>query len=445
MSRVAQRGTSVGDRSRAVSEPDAEPDVECDMVLQQSRERGSTMRFASVSHGDSLHLSADRLSAHHVSSAEEAMYGVVLSERPLEETADGFYFELSIDAIQEDKTGGLAIGVTATRPADMALLLPGLPEAAVEVPSCWCIGFYGVAFSSEHGDFTDVPWDPQLLSLGDRVGLHLTANGTMSIMQNGQVVARSPDEVPIDCPLYAVVDLFGNTAGVSIIPDATAASPSWEPAVASYSPRPRSNGSSISRPRIISGSRRGVGRAPMSFHVPSCATDRRNSIVTGFKPDRPVPPRPSVRRASVQIPIATSQPASRISHGYLNVPVASTRSRSTTRTFFEDAPHDVEEYSTRRQEPVIPAVSSLERSRPSTDKRGKSEHKKTHETRRKENKENREEQQEKCSICLEQLRKHRTPNGSVRCLPCCHVFHNRCIDRWLLHNSTCPMCRSDIS
>ncbi|XP_042483321.1 E3 ubiquitin-protein ligase RNF6-like [Macadamia integrifolia] len=51
-----------------------------------------------------------------------------------------------------------------------------------------------------------------------------------------------------------------------------------------------------------------------------------------------------------------------------------------------------------------------------------------------------------CAVCLDELRKA----DKVRELRnCCHVFHKRCIDRWLNHNidphhSTCPVCRTPI-
>ncbi|VDK48998.1 unnamed protein product [Gongylonema pulchrum] len=32
----------------------------------------------------------------------------------------------------------------------------------------------------------------------------------------------------------------------------------------------------------------------------------------------------------------------------------------------------------------------------------------------------------------------------VRALRCAHVFHIACIDRWLLYNKKCPVCRVDL-
>eukprot|EP00842_Homolaphlyctis_polyrhiza_P000803 jgi/Hompol1/1723/HPOL_004795-RA len=46
-----------------------------------------------------------------------------------------------------------------------------------------------------------------------------------------------------------------------------------------------------------------------------------------------------------------------------------------------------------------------------------------------------------CAICLDDF----VAGVSVRELPCCHVFHDTCIDPWLLrHNRLCPICKRDV-
>lgn len=42
-----------------------------------------------------------------------------------------------------------------------------------------------------------------------------------------------------------------------------------------------------------------------------------------------------------------------------------------------------------------------------------------------------------CSICMERMNSEQ----DIRCLPCMHMFHDRCVEGWLLSSRTCPSCR----
>ncbi|CAH0559960.1 unnamed protein product [Brassicogethes aeneus] len=42
---------------------------------------------------------------------------------------------------------------------------------------------------------------------------------------------------------------------------------------------------------------------------------------------------------------------------------------------------------------------------------------------------------EECAICLEDF--------ETRELSCGHVFHTKCISKWLQYNNTCPFCRKE--
>ncbi|XP_031483271.1 NEP1-interacting protein 2-like isoform X2 [Nymphaea colorata] len=51
------------------------------------------------------------------------------------------------------------------------------------------------------------------------------------------------------------------------------------------------------------------------------------------------------------------------------------------------------------------------------------------------------ENQAPCSICLQEL----SEGDSARSLPKCrHHFHVGCIDRWLILEGSCPICRQDV-
>ncbi|XVE52133.1 hypothetical protein DITRI_Ditri02bG0097700 [Diplodiscus trichospermus] len=45
-----------------------------------------------------------------------------------------------------------------------------------------------------------------------------------------------------------------------------------------------------------------------------------------------------------------------------------------------------------------------------------------------------------CCICLAKY----ADNDELRELPCIHVFHVKCVDKWLKMNASCPLCKSDV-
>ena len=46
---------------------------------------------------------------------------------------------------------------------------------------------------------------------------------------------------------------------------------------------------------------------------------------------------------------------------------------------------------------------------------------------------------EECCICLQIFS---DSNSEVVRLPCSHLYHKKCIQRWFLKNSACPLCKS---
>jgi len=45
-----------------------------------------------------------------------------------------------------------------------------------------------------------------------------------------------------------------------------------------------------------------------------------------------------------------------------------------------------------------------------------------------------------CSICIEQFQ----VNEKILTLPCSHIYHKSCLQKWLINNQNCPLCREDI-
>ena len=50
------------------------------------------------------------------------------------------------------------------------------------------------------------------------------------------------------------------------------------------------------------------------------------------------------------------------------------------------------------------------------------------------------EQYNNCVICLDDI-----DSKNIYKLDCCHVYHQKCIDEWLLKQNTCPICRKECS
>eukprot|EP00746_Dinoflagellata_sp_MGD_P157152 gnl/MRDRNA2_/MRDRNA2_86120_c0_seq5.p1 gnl/MRDRNA2_/MRDRNA2_86120_c0~~gnl/MRDRNA2_/MRDRNA2_86120_c0_seq5.p1 ORF type:complete len:447 (+),score=87.03 gnl/MRDRNA2_/MRDRNA2_86120_c0_seq5:196-1341(+) len=159
---------------------------------------------------------------------EDDLFGVILTQHPIPEFEEGLYFEVQVKRVINKHDDGLTIGVTTTSPKDLEAFLPELPEVAAAVTTNWVVGFTGMAHCSigewqscpHDGNFVDVDWKPQDLKIGDRVGVFVTYEGLLIVVENGYPVAICPQPVAMDMgPLYGIVDLLGNTMGAALIPD----------------------------------------------------------------------------------------------------------------------------------------------------------------------------------------------------------------------------------
>ena len=50
------------------------------------------------------------------------------------------------------------------------------------------------------------------------------------------------------------------------------------------------------------------------------------------------------------------------------------------------------------------------------------------------------EEIKRCTICLEDFK----INDLVIYLPCFHFFHKKCITKWILNKTNCPLCKINI-
>jgi len=46
-----------------------------------------------------------------------------------------------------------------------------------------------------------------------------------------------------------------------------------------------------------------------------------------------------------------------------------------------------------------------------------------------------------CAICIDDF----TVGDELRRLPCGHSFHRACVDKWLMIDKTCPLCKRDVT
>jgi hypothetical protein len=50
------------------------------------------------------------------------------------------------------------------------------------------------------------------------------------------------------------------------------------------------------------------------------------------------------------------------------------------------------------------------------------------------------EDEKLCSICYDDFK----INDKVRKLPCMHLYHSNCIDKWLKNSKKCPLCQKEV-
>mmetsp|Transcript_50088 Transcript_50088/g.141159 ORF Transcript_50088/g.141159 Transcript_50088/m.141159 type:complete len:476 (+) Transcript_50088:67-1494(+) len=67
------------------------------------------------------------------------------------------------------------------------------------------------------GGWQPFDWCPRDLKVGDHVGLLILSSGETWVVQNGVRAVKSPSKIPASMPLFPLIDLLGNTQGVSLV------------------------------------------------------------------------------------------------------------------------------------------------------------------------------------------------------------------------------------
>jgi len=119
--------------------------------------------------------------------------------------------------------GGLGIGVTHTRAAD----LQRIPDKAWRIPDTFIAGYSGCAYLN--GKEHSCGWHPDTLTAGQRVGCLITGNGQedMIIFVDGAEVFRIAGSTLREGglrhePLYPVIDVLNATVAAELLPRAAA-------------------------------------------------------------------------------------------------------------------------------------------------------------------------------------------------------------------------------
>jgi hypothetical protein len=177
-------------------------------------------RFDKSMKGDGVEVINHGRSVRRRDGAVEEL--VVLGDAPLVRTDTSQYFEVTLDdrsaENDEDSLNDFGIGVTVRSPSSSN----ELGSVAGEVPFSWVVDFTATSVvlsvnNQEAAKAMNVSGED--LKAGDRVGLKVTAAGTLEIFLNGELREHlEPDvseRVPQGMDLFPVIDLYGCTVQIS--------------------------------------------------------------------------------------------------------------------------------------------------------------------------------------------------------------------------------------
>ncbi|CAJ0574434.1 unnamed protein product, partial [Mesorhabditis spiculigera] len=155
-------------------------------------------------HGENIVLFEDRRRALRSASYEKAL---VFSDRPLGPEEP---FCVSIESIESGWTGHLRVGLTTADPDHH-------PNTRDLLGCSWMVPIS--PFSCQDSTSSIAP-SSLPTDIGSRIGIYYTPlpsdpmRASLSIFLNGVVVSPDISPIPLDKPLYAVVDVFGKTKEV---------------------------------------------------------------------------------------------------------------------------------------------------------------------------------------------------------------------------------------
>uniref|UniRef100_A0A182NZX9 NHR domain-containing protein n=1 Tax=Anopheles epiroticus TaxID=199890 RepID=A0A182NZX9_9DIPT len=163
------------------------------------------MRFNTCVHGRNAHIINGGITACRPKALAEFNDAIVFSSRPLRQRE---LFEIVLDTVVDRWNGSIEIGVTAMRPDELSL-----PSTATDLEHDTIMVSGTTLLLNGCTVRSDLPFDLDALGQGSRVGVMRNGDAIHFFINGIDLGAFYDSKAP---NLYAVVDLYGQCAQVSI-------------------------------------------------------------------------------------------------------------------------------------------------------------------------------------------------------------------------------------
>lgn len=160
-------------------------------------------------HGSNARIINNGLTAWRPRPLAEFNDGIVFSNRPLR---PGELFEITLDNIVDRWSGSVELGVTAVKPEEI-----NLPSTATDlVKDTWMLSGSSVMENSVT-ILSKYPCDLDTLQAGTRIGVLVNVDRSLEFYKDGRSQGVACVAITPTAAIYAVVDLYGSCAQVSIV------------------------------------------------------------------------------------------------------------------------------------------------------------------------------------------------------------------------------------
>ena len=158
-------------------------------------------------HGRNARINNNGATASRPNALGEFNDAIIMSNRPLR---DGELFEIVIERIVERWSGSIEAGVTLIRPEDLEF-----PNTMTDIDyDTWMLSGSAVMQDGQtiRNGYT---CDLDSLSVGSRLGMMRHTDGSLRYTINGEDQGIACENIPSN--VYAVIDLYGQCAQVSVV------------------------------------------------------------------------------------------------------------------------------------------------------------------------------------------------------------------------------------